>query len=140
MELVHVADAEALLKLLREQFRREPTETLIGAVNEAIEQKEDGIRPISTPEVLAAGRLGVDHGTRMSSLWPRLAESGIPVLLLTATEPPEERAANDEAAERLLTAIPTAEWQPVEHAGHHVIADRGPEVGELVADWLAARA
>jgi pimeloyl-ACP methyl ester carboxylesterase len=75
----------------------------------------------------------------MSSLWPRLAEQGIPVLLLTATEPPEERAANDANAERLLAAIPTAEWRPVEGAGHHLIADRGPEVGELVADWLGAR-
>ena len=76
----------------------------------------------------------------MSSLWPSLAESGIPLLLLTATEPPEERAANDANAERLLAAIPTAEWRPVEGAGHHLLADRGAEVGELVADWLAARA
>jgi pimeloyl-ACP methyl ester carboxylesterase len=138
--LVPVADDDALLALLRHEFRREPTEALIGAVREACEQKENGIRPISTPEVLAAGRLGVDHGARMSSLWPRLAESGIPVLLVTATEPPEERAANDDAAARLLAAIPKAEWLPLEGAGHHLIADRGPELGELVADWLAARA
>ena len=125
---------------MREQYRREPSETLIGAIGEACEQQEDGIWPISTPDVLAAGRIGVDHGPRMSSLWPRLAERAIPVLLLTATEPPEERAANDAAAERLLGAIPTAEWRPVEGAGHHLIADRGPEVAELVADWLEARA
>jgi hypothetical protein len=41
--------------------------------------------------------------------------------------------------ERPLAAISTAEWRPVEGAGHHPIADRGPEVGELAADWLAAR-
>jgi pimeloyl-ACP methyl ester carboxylesterase len=137
--LVPVADADALLQLLREQYVREPSETLIGAIGEACEQKEDGIWPISTPDVLAAGRIGVDHGPRMSSLWPRLAERAIPVLLLTATEPSEERAANEAAAKRLLGATPTAEWRPVDGAGHHLIADRGPEVGELVADWLEAR-
>jgi pimeloyl-ACP methyl ester carboxylesterase len=138
--LVPVADADALLQLLREHYRREPGETLIGAIGEACEQREDGIWPIATPDVLAAGRLGVDHGPGMSSLWPRLAEGAVPVLLLTATEPAEERAANDAAAKRLLAAIPTAEWRPVEGAGHHLIADRGPEVAELVADWLEARA
>lgn len=139
-ELVPITDAEALRQLVRTLFRREPTETLIGAVGEATTQREDGIWPISTPDVLAAGRLGLDRGPRVSSLWPRLAESDMPVLLVTATEPPEERAANDEAAARLLAAIPTAEWAPLEGAGHHVIADRGPELSELVADWLATHA
>jgi pimeloyl-ACP methyl ester carboxylesterase len=41
-------------------------------------------------------------------------------------------------ARRLLAAIPSAEWRSLEGAGHDLIADRGPELGELVADWLAA--
>jgi len=43
-------------------------------------------------------------------------------------------------ARRLLAAIPSAEWRSLEGAGHDLIADRGPELGELVADWLAAPA
>lgn len=136
--LVHFADWDALVKLLRDEVRREPTETLIGAFREAFEETEDGIWPVSTAEVLAAGRLGVDRGERMSTLWPLLAESGIPVLLLTATEPSEERPANAAAARRLLAAIPTADWREIEDCGHGVLADAGPEVAELVADWLDA--
>ena len=136
--LVHFADWDGLVGVLREEVRREPTESLIGAVREAFEQNEDGIRPISTPEVLAAGRLGVDRGARMSSLWPLLAESGSRVLLLTATEPQEERAANAGAARGLLAAIPTAEWREIEGSGHPMLADAGPRVAGLVASWLDA--
>lgn len=134
------ADWEALLAQLHEEARREPTETLIGAVREAFEQRDDGVWPVATPGVLAAAMLGVDHGPRMSSLWPRLVESGIPVLLLTATEPPEERAANAGSARRLLAAVPSAEWREIEGAGHRLLDDAGPQVGELVADWLVGRA
>jgi hypothetical protein len=52
-------------------------------------------------------------------------------------EPPEERAENRMHAKRVLATIRAAERLDLEGAGHDVIADRGPELGELVADWLA---
>ena len=138
-DALHLADWDALLNLLREETRREPTDMLVGIVREAFEQKDDGIWPITTPEVLAGGMLGVDRGPRMSSLWPRLAETGIPVLLLTATEPADERAGNAANARRLLAAIPTAEWRELEGSGHRVLADAGPQVARIVASWLDAQ-
>jgi len=137
--LVPVADWEELVREVRGEVRREPTETLLGIFREGAEQRDDGLWPKSPPEVRAAALLGLLRGRRMSALWPALGEAGVPVLLLTATEPPESRARNDEAAARLLAAIPTAEWRPVDGVGHDLIADRGPELGELVADWLATR-
>jgi pimeloyl-ACP methyl ester carboxylesterase len=136
--LFTVPDWAAFVELLRPEVRGELTDTLLGAFREAIERREDGIWPISPPEVLAAGILGIDRGPRMSSLWPRLAESGIRVLLLTATEPLESRVENAAGARRLLAAIPTAEWREIEGSGHRVLADAGPRVAELVADWLDA--
>lgn len=138
-DALRLADWDALLNLLREETRREPTDMLVGIVREAFEQKDDGIWPITTPEVLAGGMLGVDRGPRMSSLWPRLAETGLPVLLLTATEPADERAGNAANARRLLAAIPTAEWRELEGSGHRVLADAGPQVARIVASWLDAQ-
>jgi pimeloyl-ACP methyl ester carboxylesterase len=138
--LVPVADWDELLREVRSEIRREPTETLLAVFREGVEQRDDGLWPKSLPEVRAAALLGLLRGRRMSSLWPVLGEAGVPVLLVTGTEPPETRPQSEEAARRLLAAIPTAEWRPLDGAGHDLIADRGPELGELLADWLAARA
>lgn len=138
--LVRVADWDELERELRAEIRREPTETLLSIFREGVERREDGLWPKTPPEVRAAALRGMVRGRRMSALWSLLAATDIPVLLVTATEPPESRAESDEAAERLLDAIPSAEWRPLDAAGHDLIADRGPELGELVADWLAARA
>jgi pimeloyl-ACP methyl ester carboxylesterase len=137
--LVAVADWDDLVREVRGEVRREPTETLLGAFREGAEQRDDGIWPKSPPEVRAAALQGLLRGRRMSLLWPVLGEAGVHVLLVTATEPPESREQSDEGARRLLAAIPSAEWRPLDGAGHDVIADRGPELGELVADWLATR-
>lgn len=138
--LVPVADWDELVKEVKSEIPREPTETLLGIFREGVEQREEGLWPKSPPEVRASALLGLLRGRRMSSLWPALGDAGLPVLLVTATEPPESRTQSDEAARRLLAAIPSAEWRSLDGAGHDLIADRGPELGELVADWLAARA
>jgi hypothetical protein len=82
---------------IRGEVRREPTETLLGAFREGAEQRDDGLWPKSPPEVRAAALQGMLRGRRMSSLWPVLGAAGIPVLLVTATEPPESREQSDEA-------------------------------------------
>jgi pimeloyl-ACP methyl ester carboxylesterase len=138
--LVRVADWDELERELRSEIRREPTETLLSVFREGVEQRDDGLWPKTQPEVRAAALLGMLRGRRMSELWPLVGRAGMPVLLVTATEPPESREQSDEGARRLLAAIPSADWRSLEGAGHDLIADRGPELGELVADWLAARA
>jgi pimeloyl-ACP methyl ester carboxylesterase len=138
--LVPVAGWDELVRELRAGTRREPTETLLSVFREGVEQREDGLWPKTPPEVRAAALLELLRGRRISSLWPVLAEAGVPVLLVTATEPPDSRAQSDEGARRLLAAIPSADWRALDGAGHDLIADRGPELGELVADWLSARA
>jgi pimeloyl-ACP methyl ester carboxylesterase len=138
--LVRVADWDELVRELHAEIRREPTETLLSIYREGVEQREDGLWPKTPPEVRAAALLGMLRGRRMSTIWPVLGEAGAPVLLVTASEPPESREQSDEGARRVLAAIPSAEWRSLEGAGHDLIADRGPELGELVADWLAARA
>ena len=110
---------------------------------------------LDIPRAVLSARLGslVEHGlverrpsgryhltAAGSELWPVVGRAGIPVLLVTATEPPDSREQNDEGARRLLAAIPSADWRSLEGAGHDLIADRGPELGALVADWLAPHA
>ena len=138
--LVRVADWEELERELRSEIRREPTETLLSVFREGVEQRDDGLWPKTPPEVRASALLGMVRGRRMSELWPLVGRASIPLLLVTATEPPESREQNDEGARRLLAAVPSADWRSLEGAGHDLIADRGPQLGALVADWLAARA
>jgi pimeloyl-ACP methyl ester carboxylesterase len=49
-----------------------------------------------------------------------------------------DRRKNAAGARRLLAAIPTAEWREIEDSGHRLLADAGPRVAEIVADWLDA--
>ena len=138
--LVRVADWEELELELRSEIRREPTETLLSVFREGVEQRDDGLWPKTPPEVRASALLGMLRGPRMSELWPLVGRASIPLLLVTATEPAETREQNDEGARRLLAAVPSADWRSLEGAGHDLIADRGPQLGALVADWLAAPA
>jgi alpha-beta hydrolase superfamily lysophospholipase len=59
-----------------------------------------------------------------------------PTLVLLATELPEQRAQNAEAAERMQQAVPHADVRPIEGMRHAVFADLGAAAGTLVADWL----
>ena len=136
--LFHVADWDAFVELLRPEVRRDPSGMLLGAFREGVRQGDDGLEPVSPPVVRAAAILGMGGGPRMSSLYPRIGGAGIPVLLVTGTEPPDSRSESRTYAKRLLATIPAAEWHELEGAGHDLIADRGPVLGELVADWLVS--
>lgn len=73
----------------------------------------------------------------MSASWPAIAEAGIPILLLLATEPAETREQNEAAAPAFRRRFPEAEIRSFEGAGHDLFADAGPELGRAVADWAA---
>jgi pimeloyl-ACP methyl ester carboxylesterase len=73
---------------------------------------------------------------RVSEAWPVLAERRIPTLLLLATEPPHVDQ-NREHIGRFESAVPHAEVRWVPGAGHGILGDVGPPLGDEIAEWLA---
>jgi pimeloyl-ACP methyl ester carboxylesterase len=72
---------------------------------------------------------------RLSVHWPALSD--VPVLLLLATRPPHVDQ-NREHLPRFQAAVPHADVRWVDGAGHGVIADAGPSLGDQIAEWIAA--
>jgi pimeloyl-ACP methyl ester carboxylesterase len=92
-------------------------------------EESRGIVPTVAPRVVAAIEYGMANAPP-SATRPRLAASGLPVLLVAAGHAPEEELA------RFAADVPQAEMVRVAEAGHDVLADAGPEVVELVGTWL----
>jgi pimeloyl-ACP methyl ester carboxylesterase len=90
----------------------------------------DGNRPE------ARGRAMSGLTARVSDAWPAIAEHGIPTLLILATEPPHVDQ-NREHVGRFQEAVPHAEVRWAEHAGHGIVQDVGPPLGDEIATWLA---
>jgi pimeloyl-ACP methyl ester carboxylesterase len=77
------------------------------------------------------------HGltARVSDAWPVIAEHHIPTLLVLATLPPHVDQ-NREHVGRFQGALPQAEVRWAENAGHGIVDDVGPPLGDEIADWL----
>jgi pimeloyl-ACP methyl ester carboxylesterase len=88
-----------------------------------------------TPEVRGAVYCALARA-RSSEAWPTIDVDRIPTLLVYATEPADRAAENEAGAQRLVRAIGSAEAVPLPGSGHDVIADGGPALAEIVADWL----
>jgi pimeloyl-ACP methyl ester carboxylesterase len=135
-----VPSFDALADELAAEVRRPVTPALLEAVRAGVREGPDGsVEPIVTPETRAAAMQGA-VAERPSESWSVLADAGVPVLLLLATEPEDARAANEAAATRFQTAIPHADVRFCEGWGHDLIADGGPELADLVGDWLRTNA
>jgi pimeloyl-ACP methyl ester carboxylesterase len=105
---------------------------LIEAWRVELEQQEDvDDAPI---EIVAAAMAGSNVEPALPLL-PELASTGIPVLLIAATEPPEWNDTRARRIDELQKAIPGADIQRVQ-AGHGVLQDAGDEVRRIVLDWL----
>ena len=117
------------------EVRRPLTPELLEIFRAGVREEDGELVGIPTPEVRAAAMWGLID-TRVSETWPAIAEAGIPILLLLATEPAEMREQNDEAARRFREQLPDAEIVFLEGAGHDLFADAGPELARLVADWV----
>jgi pimeloyl-ACP methyl ester carboxylesterase len=89
----------------------------------------------SSPEARGAAFRGLAVA-RQSDAWPRIREAGIPVLLLLATLPPHVDV-NERLVSGFIQALPHADVRWVENAGHGLLADAGPALGEQIGDWLA---
>lgn len=85
----------------------------------------------SPAEATALARSGLLD--RLSPAWPGLA--GVPVLLFLATQPPHVDQ-NREHLPRFQAALPHADVRWVDGAGHGVIADAGPALGDEIAEWI----
>ena len=90
--------------------------------------------------VAAEARGRAMHGLteRVSDTWPVIARAGIPTLLILATLPPHGDQ-NREHVPRFQQAVAHAEVRWAENAGHGIVDDVGPPLGDEIATWLAAQ-
>lgn len=106
----------------------------LGAIFRAgVRENGDGLVARVAPEARAAIQDELYRGS-ITSTWRALA--GLPVLLFVAGEPPELEPYRAEAVERFRSALPAADVRRMDGAGHDLVADLGPELGELIAGWL----
>jgi haloalkane dehalogenase len=89
----------------------------------------------SNPDARGSAMMGLVDP--VSVAWPVLAERRIPTLLLLATEPPHVDQNRDHIG-RFEAAVPHAEVRWVPGAGHGILADVGPPLGDEIADWLGS--
>ena len=83
----------------------------------------------------ARGRAMSGLTDRVSDAWPALTEHEIPTLLFLATEPPHVLE-NRRHIARFEAAVPQADVRWPEGAGHGILADFGPPLGDAIATWL----
>lgn len=144
-ELLHVsrerlapwrfADEEAAREHLRENVL-EYRESFFAVCRAALREEEGELVPVTTPEARARALGGIVD-------WPAtrthaaLAASGSPLLVLVAGQPPEAEPERTGDLERFTATVPQAEIRRLEACGHDLIADAGPEVGRILAEWLS---
>jgi pimeloyl-ACP methyl ester carboxylesterase len=124
---------------LARDVRRPVTDLLLAALEPAVREQPDGsLDPVVTARIRAAARHGMVR-ERPSQRWPALADAGLPVLLLLATEPTETRAINEAGLARMRAALPDLDARFLPGWGHDLISDGGPALATIIGDWLAAR-
>lgn len=116
---------------LEENLDRPTPDVLAGYAAGVLDR--DGKVVGSSAEAMLRARDGLLD--RLSVRWPAL--TGVPVLLLLATQPPHVDQ-NREHLPRFQAAVPHADVRWVDGASHGVIADAGPPLGDSIAAWLAA--
>jgi pimeloyl-ACP methyl ester carboxylesterase len=97
-------------------------------------RRDNGELVGSSPEARGAAFRGLAVA-RQSDAWPRIREAEIPVMLLLATLPPHVDV-NERLVSAFVQALPHADVHWVANAGHGLLADAGPSLGEHVGDWL----
>jgi pimeloyl-ACP methyl ester carboxylesterase len=88
-------------------------------------------------EIVAAAMAGSNIEPAVPLL-PTVESTGIPVLLIAATKPPEYNELRQRAHARFLGGLPSAELVSVE-AGHGVLQEAGDDVCRIVLEWLARK-
>src|SRR5262245_3118141 len=128
----HWESRKELERDVREALKR-TTPELIEAFLAGTHADGDGLQG-PDPEARGAAMWGLTEP--VSPAWPVLTEREIPVLLLLATEPPHVDQ-NREHIGRFEAAVPHAEVRWMDGAGHGLLADLGPPLGDEIAAWVA---
>jgi pimeloyl-ACP methyl ester carboxylesterase len=104
-------------------------------VKSAFREENGQIVAIMTPNVYAAAMHGIDR-TPPSTVHARLGQTGVPVLLLGATEPEHEDARRRRWAERFAADVPHADIRRIEGAPHLMLEAQPAETARAIGDWL----
>jgi pimeloyl-ACP methyl ester carboxylesterase len=128
-------DVDDLRARLQAEVRRPVTDALVAGALAALRTAPDGrLQPIVTGPTVAAAQSGM-LAERPLERWPVLAQAGVDVLLLLATEP--TRDANEEGAAAVLAQHPDTDVRFLDGWGHDLVADGGDALAELIGDWVS---
>ena len=116
----------------------DPGDVLVDAFLDGMEPDDGGGLVSRTPGAARGPALYHLARARQSDTWAAIADAGIPVLLLLATQPDEARAVNAQGEARFAAALPAAEVRWVDGATHSLVTDERERFGSAVVDWLSA--
>ncbi len=88
------------------------------------------------PEVIGAAMVA-SRLAPCPPLYPAIRKSGIPVLLVHATQPAELRPIRERALDRVRRGLPEARIAAIPNATHGVLQDNPREVTRVLLAWLA---
>jgi pimeloyl-ACP methyl ester carboxylesterase len=113
-----------------------PDTDLEDELEELRRRAEDGESWDAPHEVIGAAMVA-SRKAPCTPLYAALHATGIPILLVCATEPRALRAVRRAALERFRAGLPEALVVPIPRATHGVLQDNGPEVTRVLLAWLA---
>ncbi|HEY3070347.1 MAG TPA: alpha/beta fold hydrolase [Gaiellaceae bacterium] len=93
----------------------------------------------ASPEVIALAMQAADREP-CSALLPALSSTGVPVLLVRATQPPEYESIRARGVERFQANLPKAEVIALPGSGHHLLGEAPAEVERILLEWLPRNA
>jgi pimeloyl-ACP methyl ester carboxylesterase len=125
---------DAVLEDARAAFARW-TPGIEQVVRSAYREDDGEVVSLMGPDVYAAAMHGV-HAAPPTRELARLGKTGVRVLVLAATEPPERAQERLPDLGRFQELVPTAEVHRVEGARHLVLEDAPEAVAHRVGDWL----
>lgn len=113
-------------------------DVLVDAFLEGMQPDGDGGLVSRTLGIASAAARWHLARSKQSETWPMIQRSGIPTLLLLATEPEQARELNEGGATRFAAALPRADVRWVDGATHSLITDERERFGAALVEWLSA--
>jgi pimeloyl-ACP methyl ester carboxylesterase len=104
-------------------------------VRSAFREENGEIVSIMGPDVYAAALHAIDRAPP-SSVHERLGRTGLPILLLSATEPADQEERRRAALAQFADRVPQAEVRRVEGAPHLMLEEFPEETARAVGNWL----
>lgn len=108
-------------------------------VRSAYRQGEGEVVSIMEPDVYAAAIHGVDRFPP-STAAARLGQSGVPVLVLAATEPPKNAERREASIAHFSAKVPQADIRRVEGAPHLMLEELPEQTARTIGEWVRSLA